>query len=131
MRADNTRGMSAPLRWTGYVLTVVCVLFLLLDGVMHVIQPAPVIEASTRIGVPSRLNVIAGVIELVCLALYAIPRTALLGMVLLTGYLGGATAIQLRAGSLPFESIFPVIFGALLWVALWLRDARARSLLEA
>lgn len=89
---------------------------------------APAVEATTQLGYPAGLVITIGVIELVCLAVYAIPRTSTLGAILLTGYLGGAFATQLRAESAPFSLVFPLIIGALIWGGLFLRDGRARAL---
>lgn len=116
--------------WTGRVLSTLVVAFMVFDGVLHVLKPAPVAEAFARLGYPLSASVGLGVLELICTALYAIPRTAVLGAVLLTAYLGGAVATQLRAGSTLFETIFPVIVGALLWGGLALRDARVRAFVK-
>jgi hypothetical protein len=113
--------------WTGKILSILVVLFLVFDSFGKFAKPVQVMEASARLGMPMSLSVVVGSILLVCTVLYAIPRTAFLGAVLLTGYLGGAVAIQLRAGSPLFETLFPVIFGTLAWVGLLLRDARLRA----
>jgi hypothetical protein len=89
-----------------------------------------VVDAFAQLGVPLRLSLGIGIVELVCTALYAVPRTALLGALLLTGYLGGAIAIQLRAGAAWFPTIFPLVVGVLLWSGLALRDARLRALIS-
>ena len=99
------------------------------DGVIHVLKPAPVVEAFARLGYPLGASVGLGILEIVFTALYVIPRTAVLGAVLLTAYLGGAVATQLRAGSGWFETIFPVIVGAIIWGGLALRDTRVRNLI--
>jgi hypothetical protein len=98
------------------------------DGVIHVLKPGLVADAFAQLGVPLRLSVGIGIVELVCTALYAVPRTAIFGALLLTGYLGGAIATQLRAGAGWFPTIFPLIMAALLWGGLALRDARVRTL---
>jgi hypothetical protein len=116
--------------WTGRVLSTIVVLFMAFDGVIHVLKPAPVAEAFARLGFPLGVSVGLGVLELAITALYAIPRTAALGAVLLTGYLGGAVATQVRAGSTLFEVIFPVIVGALAWGGVALRDPRVRTFLN-
>jgi hypothetical protein len=112
--------------WTGRILSTLVVVFMVFDGVVHVLKPAPVVEAFARLGYPLSASVGIGILELVFTALYVVPRTAALGAVLLTGYLGGAVATQLRAGSGWFETIFPVIIGAIVWGGLALRDARLR-----
>ena len=88
---------------------------------------APVVQACQRLGFPVSLSPILGVLLTLGTLLYAIPRTAALGAVVLTGYLGGAVAIQMRAGSPLFETLFPVIFGLVIWGGIYLRDARLRG----
>jgi hypothetical protein len=94
------------------------------------VKPAPVVEAFTQLGYPLSTAVGLGVLELVCVALYVIPRTSILGAILLTGYLGGAVATQLRVGAVLFNLLFPVIHGVLLWGALVLRDDRLRTFIS-
>ena len=122
---------AKTISWPGRVLSTIVVLFMIFDGVIHVWKPAPVVEAFAQLGYPIRVAVGLGILELACTALYAIPRTAVLGAVLLTAYLGGAVATQVRAEAGWFPTIFPVIVGALLWVGLALRDARVRALISA
>jgi hypothetical protein len=113
--------------WAGRIISTLAVLFLVFDAVGHILKPAPVIDATARLGFPLNLSPTTGIVELVCIAVYVFPRTAALGAILLTGYLGGATAIQVRAGSPMFEEIFPIIFGVLIWVGICLRDDRLRA----
>ena len=115
--------------WTGRVLSTLAVLFLLFDAVGKLIMPAQVVQAFVRLGFPASLGIGIGILLLICTLLYAIPRTAILGAVLLTGYLGGAVAIQMRAGMPLFETDFPVLFGLLVWAGIYLRDTRLRKLL--
>jgi hypothetical protein len=115
--------------WTGRILSVLVVLFLVFDSLGKFVKPIQVVEAFARLGMPVSLSVAIGTVLLVCTVPYAIPRTAFLGAILLTGYLGGAVAIQLRVGNPMFETIFPVIFGVLIWAGLFLRDAPLRSLI--
>lgn len=112
--------------WTGRVLTTLSVLFLLFDAAGKFMMPVQVVEACRRLGFPVSLSPTLGVLLTLSTLLYAIPRTAVLGAVLLTGYLGGAVAIQMRAGSPVFETVFPVIFGILIWGGIYLRDCRLR-----
>ena len=119
----------AKVLWTGRVLSLLTILFFTLDGVMKLFKPAPIIEAMTKLGYPDSATVGIGVLLLVCTALYAIPRTAVLGAILLTGYLGGAVASHVRVGADVFPIIFPVILGVLMWGGLFLRDARLRAIL--
>jgi len=115
--------------WAGRVLSALPALFLLFDGVIHILKIAPVVEAFAQLGYSIGLAVPLGIIELTCLALYVIPRTSVLGAVLLTGYLGGAVASNLRVGTPLFSNVlFPVYIGILLWAGLYLRDARLRAI---
>ncbi|OLD52366.1 MAG: hypothetical protein AUI83_09700 [Armatimonadetes bacterium 13_1_40CM_3_65_7] len=116
--------------WAGVVLTVLPVLFMLFDSVIHLMVIPPVVESFTQLGYPVSTARALGVIELVCIALYLIPRTSVLGAVLLTGYLGGAVATNLRVGSPLFShTLFPVYVGVLAWGGLFLRDERVRALI--
>ena len=87
---------------------------------------APYVEGTTHVGYPASCLVPLGLVLIACTILYVVPRTAVLGAILLTGYLGGATATHVRIGE-PF--FFPVVFGVLLWASLYVRDARVRALL--
>ena len=101
---------------------------MLFDGIGHLTMPAPVAEAFVRLGYPVPLGLGIGILELVCAVLYAIPRTSILGAILLTGYLGGATAANVRVGDPLFETLFPFIFGVVIWAGIFLRDDRLRAL---
>src|SRR5204863_7155174 len=100
---------------------------LLFDGAMKLAKPEPVVKGTVELGYPENVIVPLGVVLLICTILYLIPRTAVLGAILLTGYLGGAVATHVRAGQGPFEIVFPVVFGALLWGGLVLRDRQLRE----
>jgi len=118
--------------WAGRILSGIPVLFLLFDGAFKLIRPtpAPVIEAFNKIGFPATLAVNLGILLLVCVGLYVIPRTAVLGAILLTGYLGGAVATHMRVGDPLFSHIlFPVYMGLFLWGGLYFRDGRVRALI--
>lgn len=117
--------------WTGRVISTLVVLFLLFDAALHLMKPAPVVDAFAQLGCPLHLAVGIGILEIVCVVLYAVPRTAVPGAILLTGYLGGAVAIQLRVGNPVFEIVFPVIVGALAWTGIFLRNDRLRNLFFA
>jgi DoxX-like family len=114
--------------WTGRVISGLVVLFMLFDGISKVMKPQKVIDATVRIGFPVTTIVGIGITLLVCTLLYVIPNTSILGAILLTGYLGGATAAQVRAGSPTFETVFPVIFGIFVWLGVYLREPRVRRL---
>jgi hypothetical protein len=114
--------------WAGRIMSAVAVLFLIFDGVIHVLQPAPVVKGFTDLGWSPTLALPLGIIELVCLALYLIPRTSVLGAVLLTGYLGGAVATNLRVGApLVSNTLFPIYLALFLWGGLYLRDNALRA----
>ena len=117
--------------WTGWVLSILAILFLLFDAAGKFMMPAAVVQACARLGFPVALSPTLGVLLSLSTLLYAIPRTAVLGSVLLTGYLGGAVAIQMRAGSPLFETVFPVIFGIVVWAGIYLREPRLRRMLPA
>ncbi len=110
--------------WTGRILSGIVTALLLMDGVMKLAKPAPVVEAVAKLGYPDSTTVGIGVLLLVCTVLYALPRTAVLGAVLLTGYLGGATATNVRVEAGTFSVLFPSIIGALVWGGLMLRERR-------
>jgi hypothetical protein len=126
----SDRRISKKLLWIGRILSGFPVLFLLVDGVMKLFKPAIVVETTVRqLGYPESDIVGIGILLLVCTLLYIFPRTSILGAILLTGYLGGAAATQVRVGAGWFNVAFPVMFGALIWGGLWLRDTRVRILL--
>jgi hypothetical protein len=119
-------------RWAGRVLTAIPVLFLTFDVVIKLAGVPAVAEASERLGLPVELAPRIALILAGCLALYLVPRTAVLGAVLLTGYLGGAVFVHMRVGDpLISHTLFPIYVGAMLWAGLYLRDPRVRGLLAA
>jgi DoxX-like family len=126
--AEQRTGTSKGQLWTGRVFTVLSILFLLFDAVGKFAKPAQVVDAFARLGIPITLSTSIGTLLLVCTVLYAFPRTAVLGAVLLTGYFGGAVAIHMRAGSSAFETVFPVIFGVLSWAGIYLRSCSLRKI---
>ena len=127
--AYTTTTRSKKLLWTGRVLSGLSAAFLLFDAAMKFVKPAPVLEATGRLGYPESVLVGLGVVLTVCTILYLIPRTSILGAILLTGYLGGAVSAHLRVGDGWFPTLFPVIFGMLLWGGLRLREERLSTLL--
>jgi hypothetical protein len=121
---------SAWIRWTGRVLSGLAVLFLTVDTVMKLTGLAQAQQASRQLGFSAGDVLTIGVIESVCLVLYLVPRTRVLGAVLWTGYFGGAIATHLRLGNpLATHTLFPLYVAALIWGGLYLRDARARALI--
>ena len=116
--------------WAGRIISALVVLFLIFDGVTKVMKVPAVMEATARIGFPANLIPGIGILLLACTAVYVIPRTSILGAILLTGYLGGAVVTNLRAGSSLFgETLFPVYFGVFVWAGLYLRDERLHALI--
>lgn len=123
-------GVSRVQLWTGRSLSGLAVLFLGFDTVLKIVQAPQAIEGSMELGFAASTVFGIGVIEAVCLAAYLIPRTAVLGAVLFTGYLGGAIATHVRLDNPLFtHQLFPIYIAALLWGGLYLRDANLRALL--
>lgn len=122
------RTISSGALWAGRIITGLVALFLIVDGGAKLFKPQPVIDATVRLGVPESLIIPIGVILLVCTVVYLIPQTSVLGAILLTGFLGGAVATQVRAGEGAFPSVFPIIMAALMWLGLYLRNSSLRVL---
>lgn len=116
--------------WTGRIMSGLVIAFMLLDGAMKLVPLDVVVTTSEQMGIPGSLARTLGVIGLICTVLYAVPRTSVLGAVLLTGYLGGAIASHLRLGDPIFtHTLFGLYLGLLAWGGLYLRDARLRALI--
>lgn len=115
--------------WTGQIISALVVLFLLFDGITKVMRVKAVLDASAQLGYPVSTIVGIGITLLVCTAFYVIPQTSVLGAILLTAYLGGAVATQVRVGNPMFETLFPVIFAGLVWAGIFLREGRLRALI--
>lgn len=117
--------------WVGRVLSGLAVLFLAFDAGIKLIQSPMAIEGTTTLGYPASVVLPLGLIQAVCLIVYLIPRTSVLGAILWTGYLGGAIATHVRLGNPLFtHQLFPIYVAALLWGGLYLRDQRVRALLR-
>jgi hypothetical protein len=127
MRSDRVGSRNRL--WAGRIITGLATLFMLMDGIMKVVKAAPVLEANAKLGYPVATLSGIGLVLIVCTLIYVIPRTSIVGALLLTGYLGGAVASQVRAGSGLFELVYPILFADLVWLGLWLRDHRMRSIL--
>ena len=125
----SQKRLSRNRLWTGRALTGLASAFLILDGGMKLAKPAVVVEATKQLGYPGSTIVGIGVVLLVYTLLYLIPRTSILGAVLLAGYLGGAVASNVRAEQPLFNIVFPVIFACIAWGGLWFREARLEQLL--
>ena len=123
--------MAAPVSkgalWTGRILSAIPVLIVLMAGVMKVARLPGVAEGFERAGLPARLILPVGLIELACVLVYVVPQTSVLGAILMTGLLGGATLTTLRIGDPTFP--LPVILGMMAWGGLFLRDPRLRELI--
>lgn len=114
----------------GEILSGIAVLFLLFDSVIKVMVIGPVAESFSQLGYPVSVARGIGLVQLICVAVYVVPRTSILGAILLTGYLGGAVATHVRVGSpLLTHVLFPIYVAALLWGGLFLRDDRVRALI--
>jgi hypothetical protein len=116
--------------WTGRVLSGIAVLFLAFDASMKLLRVPEAVQGTTSLGYPESVVFPLGVLQLVLLLLYLVPRTAVLGALLWTGYLGGAVATHVRLGNPLFSHVlFPLYIAAFVWLGLWLRDARLRAVL--
>jgi hypothetical protein len=121
--------LSSGRIWAGRIMSWLPALFLIADAIMKLIKPAFVVDANVQLGYHASVIVPLGVLLLVITILYLIPRTAVLGAILLTGYLGGAVATHVRVGTEIFPIVFAIVFGVLLWGGLYLRDRRVSSLI--
>ena len=130
MQSDTHNApVSKKMVWAGRIVSALPALFLLVDGGMKLIKPAVVVDATVKLGYPETVIFPLGIVLLGCTILYLIQRTAILGAILLTGYLGGAVATHVRMGEGAFSIVFPITFGVLIWGGLWLRDNRLRALI--
>jgi DoxX-like family len=115
--------------WVGRILSWIVLLFLIFDGVTKVLKASPSVKGTMELGYSEALVPVIGMILLVCVLFYAIPQTQVLGAILITGYLGGAVASQVRVGKPLFSNeLFPIYFAGLVWLAIFLQDGRLREL---
>jgi hypothetical protein len=138
--SSTTLSMSPPIAaaaspergrlWASRIISGLVSLFLAFDLIAKLIQQPDAVKATAELGFPDGTLVLLGAIQLVCLIAYLIPRTAVIGAVLWTGYLGGALATHLRTGGPAFSFVFPLLVAAMLWGGLYLRDARVAALLS-
>jgi len=112
--------------WAGRIVSALPILLLIFSGVMKLMKPAPVLQGFAHYGYPESLIVGIGILEIACTVVYAIPRTAILGAILMTAYLGGATASNVRVGDPAY--VITVLLGVLVWIGLYLRDNRLSAL---
>ena len=127
MQTESQLGSAGRL-WTGRVIATLAALLLLMDGVMKLFKPYFVVYATIKLGYPTSIILVLGIVLTACTILYVIPRTAVLGAILLTGYLGGAVASHARQEAGAFAVSFPVMIGVLVWLGISLRERRLQSL---
>jgi len=125
MPSDN-HGSSTKMVWAGRIVSALPVLMLLFSASMKLIRSPQAVEGFTHFGFQNNVVLPLGIVEIACTVLYIIPQTSVLGAILLSAYLGGATATHLRVGEPYFA---PIIVGVFLWFGLFLRDARIRALI--
>jgi len=126
---ETAPGVSKASLWTGRIMSGLMALFLLADGIAKLFKPTPVVEGTITLGYPESSIVPLGIVLIASTVLYIIPRTSVLGAILLTGYLGGAVATHVRVGDpLLTHTLFPVFFGILIWGGLYLRNRRVRAM---
>lgn len=128
--AGGAQMISTAQSWAGWIVSGFAVLFFLFDGVMKLVKPAIVVKTTVEVmGFPESSIQGMGIALLVCTGLYMYPRTAVLGAILLTGYLGGAIASQVRVSAPVFSVLFAAGFAILVWAGLWLRDMQVRAVI--
>lgn len=125
----HTSGISRGSLWAGRIITGLVVLFFLFDSIMKLVKPAFVVEANQQLGYSEHLIIPIALVLLVSTILYVIPVTAVLGAILLTGYMGGAVATHVRVDAPLFNVVFAVLFGILVWAGLFFREPRLKALL--
>jgi hypothetical protein len=126
----ETAPVSKGSLWTGRIMSILSILFFLMDAVMKLLKPTFVVDATVKLGYQEGVIQGLGIALLICTILYAIPGTSVLGAILLTGYLGGAVSSNVRVGNpLISNVLFPVYFALILWGGLYLRDKRLRTLI--
>ena len=127
--AESRKTIPNAQIWAGRIMSGLAALFLLWDGVMKLLKPAVVVKATRDLGYPESDIVGIGLLLLACTLAYLSPRSSILGAILLTGYLGGAIASQVRAQASWSNVVFAFVFAGLVWGGLWLRDIRVRAFL--
>ena len=128
----QSNSVSKSSAWAGRIISVLVVLFLLFDSAIKVLKLAAAVDGTVQVGYPASVVRPLGIVLLACVILYVIPRTSILGAILLTGYLGGAVASNVRVGNPLFSHVlFPVYVGAMVWGGLYLRDTRLRTLISS
>ena|SRR5947199_7980297 len=123
MQSANTSKTSL---WAGRIITGLVALLMTFDGLMKVLKVPAAVDGTVKLGFSESLLLPLGIVVLLCTAVYIYPRTSILGAILLTGFLGGATATNVRAQ--PQFTLFPVVLGVLAWLGLYLRNQSLRKL---
>ena len=127
---ETTNTSSKKMKITGWVFSSLAILLLLADGFGKLIKPEPVVKATLELGYPENTITTIGILVIICAIIYAIPRSALIGAILLTGFLGGAIATHFRTNNPLFShTLFPVYILLFIWLGLYLRSASLRKLL--
>ena len=121
-------GVPKGTLWAARIISGLVAVFLLLDGVMKLMKLPFVVKETMRLGYPESVIFPLGLVLVVCTILYLIPRTAVLGAILLTAYLGGAVATHVRAGEPVSSIVFAIVLGVLVWLGLYLRNPTLRLL---
>ena len=125
----ETKRASKKMIWAGRIISALPVLMLLTSGIVKMAKPESVVTEFARLGYDDNIAFGLGIVEIVCTLVYAIPRTSVLGAILLTGYLGGATATHVRIGDAIGQIAAPIVFGMVIWLGIYLRCARVRALI--
>jgi hypothetical protein len=120
---------SKTILWIGIIIKILCILFLLMDALMKIIKSAPTIRGSIQLGYPENDIQGTGIVLFLITILYVIPKSSILGAIVITGYLGGAVAIMLRANIAGHSYLFPVVFGIIIWIPVFLAELRIRQLI--
>ena len=128
---ETEKAISKGRRWASYVLQTLIVLMLLLGGINNLLQTEEAVQGAMEMGFARESVVFLGIILLVSTILYIIPRTSILGAILLTGWLGGAVVAHIIHKDEVFFILFPIVFGILMWFSLWLRDRRLQQMLKS
>ncbi|MCW3071305.1 MAG: hypothetical protein JWO44_1195 [Bacteroidetes bacterium] len=126
---ETTKTNSKAVLWTSRIISILSILFLLMDAIMKIVKAAPSIEGCVQLGWPVDHIQSTGIILLICTILYSIPKTSILGAILVTSYLGGAVAIMVRANAGGHPYFFPIIFGVFIWIPLFLQNEKLRTLI--
>jgi len=117
-------------KWGSWAAGGLAAMFLLVDALGKLLRLKPVIEGSARLGYAEQVLVPLGAVLMACTVVYVVPRTAIWGAILLTGYLGGAVATHVRVGDSAFSILLPGMVATLVWGGIWLRDERLRALVR-